>query len=361
LAVQSETPLLIGVDGGATEVKAHAIVVAADGLVPGAEQATFRYESVEGFAPLPMNDQLVERESGRVAPSALEHEQGERWIDGVARAIESVAASARRADVLVGMCMPGLKTRDGRGIDAMRNGPRMLEMLGRLEARLMHAGVVLSAPIARIASDGHACGHGEEASSAGAFRDVRNAYYVGGGTGLAECFKLDGRVIGLDELGGKIEKGWALKSSIRRSYEDHISVRGINARWVELGGDPSTKPESAWPRNLAAIQALSEAVVYLDEILRARIDALRRVGLPALERFVVGQRLGALLASPELASLRASAEGACPIEFCISTLRAAPAIGAARLALADADIAGYSGSVACASAANSSGETAHAD
>ncbi len=357
MAVPRETPLLIGVDGGATEVKAHAIVVAADGLVPGAEQAAFRYEQVAGFAPIPMSDQLVEREGGRVAISALERDQGERWIDALAHAIESVAASAKRADVLVGVCMPGLKSRDGRGIDAMRNGPRVLDLLDRLEARLAHAGLVLAAPITRIASDGDACGHGEEASATGGFRRVRNAYYVGGGTGLAECFKLDGRVTGLDELAGKIEKGWALKSSIRRSYEDHISVRGINARWVELGGDPNSKPESAWPRQIAAIQALSEAVVYLDEILRARIDALRKAGLPSVERFVVGQRLGAILASPELASLRASAEGACPIEFRISTLRAAPAIGAVRLALADAGIAGF----ARTSKANSSGEIPHAD
>jgi hypothetical protein len=215
-------------------------------------------------------------------------------------------------------------------------------MLDRLEARLAHAGLVLAAPIARILGDGDACGHGEDASPTGGFRGVTDAYYIGGGTGLAECFKIDGRVTSLDDLTDKLDKGWAMKSSIRRSYEDHLSARGINARWVELGGDAQVKPESAWPRNLAAIQALSEAVVMIDELLRARIDALQRASLPAPKRLVVGQRLGHLLALPELATLRAAAERACPIDFRISTLRTAPAIGAMHMALTQAGTSPHS-------------------
>jgi hypothetical protein len=192
---------------------------------------------------------------------------------------------------------------------------------------------VLVVPIAPLASDGTACGHGEEGSVGGAFRDVANAYYVGGGTGLAECFKIDGRVTAIDDLAGRVEKAWAIKSMMQRTYEDHICVRGINARWVELGGDAKTRPETAWPREIAAFQAFSECVTMLDELLRLRMKSLANAGLPALERIVVGQRLGLLLSSPQLESLRTSAVGACPIEMRISTLRAAPAIGAAALAI----------------------------
>jgi hypothetical protein len=336
LAVSSETPLLIGVDGGATEVKAHAIVAVADGLDTGAERAASPHARVDAFTPLSIDAQLAERESGRVVLGELERAHADRWIDTCALAIESIAAKARRTDILVGICMPGLKTRDGRGIDAMRNGPRIPDMLDRLEARLAHDGLVLAAPIARILGDGEACGHGENACPTGGLRGVDDAYYVGGGTGLAECFKIEGRVTSLDDLADQIPKAWSMKSSIRRSYEDHVSARGINARWVELGGDPQSKPESAWPRNLAAIQALSEAVVMLDELLRARIGALQRLGRPPPKRLVVGQRLGALLALPELATLRASATSACPIELHLSSLRAAPAIGAVHTALREA-------------------------
>lgn len=334
LAVQSETPLLIGVDGGATQVRAHAIEAVGGDLTTAFQRAAFTYEVLPGFEPAPLDQQIAECEGDRVRVGDLEREQGERWIDACAHAIESVAAGAGRARVVVGMCMPGLKTRAGRGIDAMRNGPRVPDFLDRLEGRIARAGIVLATPIARLESDGDACGHGEEASPDGSFRGVANAYYVGGGTGLAECFKLEGRVTSLDELDGAVTKAWAMKSSIRRSYEDHISVRGIDARWTELGGAGGVRPEEALPRgDLAAIQAFSECVVMLDELLRARIASLERLGSSPLERFVVGQRLGVLLASPGLSMLRASAERACPIDLCFSTLQAAPAIGAARLAL----------------------------
>jgi hypothetical protein len=244
-----------------------------------------------------------------------------------------VAAGERRSRLLVGLCMPGLKTRDGRGIDVLRNGPRMPDFLDRLEPRMARAGFVLAAPIARIASDGDACGHGEEVGPTGGFRGVANAWYVGGGTGLAECFKIEGRITGLDELQGKVEKGWAMTSSMGRSYEEHISVRGINARYVELGGAAGEKPEMLWvQRDPAAVQAYSECVVMLDELLAKRLEELERAGLKAPERLVVGQRLGALLASPELGTLRAFAERSCPIAMHVSTLRAAPAIGVAWLA-----------------------------
>jgi hypothetical protein len=333
LALETETPLLIGVDGGATEVKAHAIEEVPGGLVEAPERATFRYVSVAGFEPAPIAEQIAEREAGRVRIGALEREQGDLWIEACAEAVASVGAGARRSRVLVGVCMPGLKTRDGRGIDAMRNGPRMIDFADRLEARLTRAGFVLDAPIARIASDGDACGHGEEASPTGGFRGVANAWYVGGGTGLAECFKLDGRVTGLDELSGRIEKGWAMTSSLGRSYEDHLSMRGINARFVELGGRADAKPEQAWvAREPEAVQAFSECVVMLDELLGNRLEALKSAGLPAPTRLVVGQRLGTMLASEELGSLRAFAERSCRIEMHVSTLRAAPAIGAAWIA-----------------------------
>jgi hypothetical protein len=333
LALVTETPLLIGVDGGATEVKAHAIEEVPDGLAEGLHRAAFRYEKSAGFVPVPVADQLAEREAGNVRVGALEKEQADRWIGACAEAVASVAAGARRSLVLAGVCMPGLKTRDRRGIEVVRNGPRAIDFLDALETRMARAGFVLAAPIPGLASDGDACGLGEEVGPAGGFRGVANAWYVGGGTGLAECFKIDGRVTGLDELQGRIEKGWAMTSSLGRSYEDHISARGINARYVELGGEAGAKPEAVWiQRDPAAVQALSECIVMLDELLLRRLDALKSAGLPAPTRLVVGQRLGAMLASQELFTLRAFAERACRIELWVSTLRAAPALGVAWLA-----------------------------
>lgn len=335
VVVFSETPLLVGVDGGATEVKAHAIVEVAAGLELGDARAAFRYETVAGFTPLPLALQLAARDAGDIRIGALEHEQGERWIEAFTHAVTSIAACTQRAHVVVGVCAPGLKTRDGRGIAVSKNGPRIPDFNDRLEARLAREGLVLARGLPRLASDGDACGHGENACASGGLRDVVNAYYLGGGTGLAECFKLGGRIVGLDELDGRVVKAWALASSRGRSYEEHLSMRGINARFVELGGRAGTTPESAASRGeKAAIETFGECAKMLGELVGLRSAAMRELRDVALERVVVGQRLGNLFVDPALrAHLRAPADRACSIPIHPSTLREAPAIGAARCAL----------------------------
>ena len=58
------------------------------------------------------------------------------------------------------MCMPGLKTADGRGIAVLRHGPRMPYFLDRLEERLVRDGLVLrvvgkrKSPLVRTLSHG---------------------------------------------------------------------------------------------------------------------------------------------------------------------------------------------------------------
>ena len=111
-------------------------------------------------------------------------------------------------------------------------------------------------------------------------------------------------------------------------------MRGINARYAALGGDEKMNPEEAWlRRDPAAVQAFTECVAMTAELLERRLEATDRAGLAAPARLVMGQRLGHVLADPRLQALRASAEAACRVPLFISTLRAAPAIGAAHLAL----------------------------
>jgi hypothetical protein len=327
--------LLVGVDGGATEVKAHAITALGDRLEAGEARAGFRYERVSGFEPLALADQLIESGRDSVRCSALEERQGELWIEAFAQAIESVAARACRARVRVGVCAPGIKSRDGRGIVAARNGPRIAGFADRLEARIVRAGLVLAGPLPPLVGDGFACGLGEKASLLGGLHDVTSAYYVGGGTGVAECFLLEGRVVSMDDVADISRKAWEMPSSLGRDFEAHLSARGLNARCVELGGSAGVLPEDgAVSGDRAALQALAECASMLAELVEKRVGEIRRARGVALERVVVGQRLGALLADPRLrASLREPAERASVLPIRASTLRAAPAIGAARWAL----------------------------
>ncbi len=253
MADASAQTLLVGVDGGATEVRAFQVVRSGGRLALGPARAAFRHERIAEFTPCPLAIQLAQRERGLLEIDALEAGQGERWIESYASAIESVVARAHTGrpeardmaglGVRIGACAPGVKDAHGRSLEVVKNGPRIPAFVDRLEARLARAGLVPEAPVPPLLSDGVAAGLGEQAAAEGGFAHVRSAYYLGGGTGLAECCLLDGRVVSLDELGDACDKAWALASSSGADYEAHLSARGLLARYVELGGRAGTFPE----------------------------------------------------------------------------------------------------------------------
>jgi hypothetical protein len=367
----TEELLLIGVDGGASEVKAHEVLVLGAGsdlvLGLGAASASCCYDLAPGFAPVAIEEQLDAFERDEIQLTAIEREQGRLWIDAAARSITAITGETSRP-VLVGMCMPGLKTRDKRGIAVARNGPRIPDFLDRLEERLVRDGLALAAPIADLLGDGEASGLGENVEMHGALRDVADAYYIGGGTGVAEVLKLGGRIVAFDELRESLPKAWQLESAIGRNFESLISMRGINATYAERTGRPAPVDRSEFPEeralagDSAAVEVLAEAAEALAELVHLRLCALQGGAAGRghlLERVVLGQQLARLFSTPELASVfRAHVEialarrvfesddpalsarvldgaGLAHGFLRASGLRAAPAIGAAATALRD--------------------------
>ncbi len=353
--------LLVGLDGGASEVKAHEVRPAeqAEGirLELGLANASLIYERVRGFRPIQMKTQLAEREQPRLTPT--ESRQAAAWIEACLRAIQLVAEDAGKRRLRVGICMPGIKSADGRGIVVMRNGPRIPDFLDAIERGLTERGLELVAPIPALISDGEACGRGELLAVDGQLADTANAYYIGGGTGIAECFQLDGRIVSIDALG--LPKAWQLEFVPGISCEDQLSARGINASYAQRTNRALPLEEGAYPEQRVlegdpdAEHVLATAAVALAQLCWLRIAALapRRV----LERIVIGQRLGLLMSHPDLAPfLKTPVErtlarlveeqadpswaghyvsGASlrPDLLVASTLRVAPALGAAAHAL----------------------------
>lgn len=373
-----ENVLLIGVDGGASEVRAHQILVLGDDRPPriafGPASASSCYELLSGFEPVPVAQQLLALERRRVEPSEKEELQGELLIEATARAILDVSAQAGERRVVIGMCMPGLKTADKRGIAVLKNGPRMPRFAEQLERELVTEGLELERPIVELHSDGEACAMGEECDTQGLLRDVENAYYLGAGTGLAEAFKLRGEIVGMDALKGTLPKAWQMESSLGAGFEELLSMRGINARYAKLAGRDEPQHEDEYPEHLApegdvhAQRALGDAAHALAELVFARLSAIHAGKKPGaqgphpvagtlLERVVVGQHLGRLFANHELATFladraedhlarRIEQHGAPALRaryveggvlhrdvLVPSRLRSAPAIGAAALTL----------------------------
>ena len=338
--------LLIGVDGGATEVKAHA--VACDDLARASafalrpESAARVYSQLPEFAPLPVGEQLAQRDSGRTQLSAPEIEQGRLWVAAAAEAIIETAHACAAQRVLVGIGMPGLKTPDSRGICVINNGPRMPEYLTLLERNLAQAGVALASPIAALGSDADYCGLGEEYAAEGLFRDVQNAYYVGGGTGLADALKLRGKLVPFDAAKSWLLKSWQIPSALGPTFEQLVSASALNrvwANWTDVASAPRGRrsaPEtlhtadtalqlaSIYPERAAlagdprAAAWLDTAALVLAELISERLRTIKlgRACVPhrgdaygklnpnhdyrgtLLDRVIIGQRIGLIYADP---------------------------------------------------------------
>jgi predicted NBD/HSP70 family sugar kinase len=384
--VSSET-ILIGVDGGATEVRAHEILalprralLEAPSYGLGAASASRLYDRARGFRPLPLSTQLLASERGKIEPSGIERAQARLWIEAAAEVVSAVAAQAGFERARIGVCMPGLKTANRRGIAVMKHGPRIPDYLDRLEEKLAAAGLRLAQPSGRLSSDGEACAHGEEAGAQGNLRGVGCAYYVGGGTGIAEGIKVDGRIHGLDAFRGRIRKAWQIETGGGRTIEDLLSPKGMNAAYAQairrkLPLDAQDHPERrAAEGDERAKHVLRRAAEALADLVVDRMLALRR-GLDAsrepsagvrvapntiLDRVVVGQRLGQILADPAHAEvfrvpseaalakkILGTGDGALRKHYLEGTtlkdgflvpslLRAAPAIGAAAIEILEA-------------------------
>jgi predicted NBD/HSP70 family sugar kinase len=368
---------VIGVDGGATEAKAHHVLcdrpVSPRSFALGKAHGAQIYPQPADFVPVAVTEQLSERDAPH--PTDAEQALGAAWVESAAHAIAETAVGAGQHRLLVGIGMPGLKTGDGRGIAVINNGPRIPDYLDRLTELLTARGLELVAPIDRLGSDADYCGIGEQWAADGAFRDVQNAYYVGCGTGEADALKLGGALVTFDAARDWIQKAWQMTCGLDTTFEQVVSAKGMNAgyRARVSGVNEDQFPETdALAGKPEAVEWLRAVAHTLAELIAERVDTVkngRRAERPlsatyltlsethphrgtVLQRVVVGQRLGLMLGDA-----RYRAVFAAPLEThlanCIaaledaelsgqildgdalksgwlhaSTLRAAPALGA---------------------------------
>ncbi|MCA9257105.1 MAG: ROK family protein [Phycisphaerales bacterium] len=374
--------MLLGVDGGATGIRCHEVRRTREGgpgsYRLGAASAELAYPRLPGFAPVSPKQQREDLDRASLTLSAIESEQARVWIDTAADVISRVVSATRASSVIIGIGMPGIKSDNERGIVMMNNGPRMPEFLDQLTDRLTTLGVTLERSIRRIGDDGAYAGLGEECAEGGLFRDVRNAYYIGGGTGIAECLKVDGIVVPMSGRSCAVPRAWELASPMGPTYESLISAAAMNAIYAKLSRSDDN-PRHAYPEVAAAagdpiaLCWLQCVAMLLAHLVHERLVNLRKAPASAtpdgLDRVIIGQRVGRIFADSHLRPLFADhvesalthlilhrgsetsqddltayldGDGLRSGFLVASNLRAAPAIGAA----VDADC-GYSGSDNC--------------
>lgn len=242
-----------------------------------------------------------------------EAEPGPARCERLAAAIRARIESGGGRPALVAIAAPGEKTEDGRGIGFAWNFPAITDLLGGLARALAGCGVEFACP---LFGDGVAAARGEQVEPGGALRDVRRGYYLGGGTGVSEALVVDGEVLVCPlrayELPAANPPGETL--------EERLSARRLHALLERVRDE-----EHAGER-------LGRFVTSLKELVEERSAWMRRYpapGSPGLERVVLGQGY----ANFRERGLEAALLDGFGCQAHLSSLRAAPAIGAVAFAL----------------------------
>ncbi|RMH65723.1 MAG: ROK family protein [Calditrichaeota bacterium] len=323
---------IVGVDGGATKVSAWQVIFDREKKMfcLGTAHAEGVYADIPGyvkdFKPVDVAIQFKELADAAIRPTRDEQQQETVYVEACARAIMRIARETQAASVIVGIGMPGLKTADMRGIHVVANGPRMLHYSDLLEERLQQEGMRLETPIARLGSDADYCGIGENYAEEGAFRTVDNAYYLGGGTGVADAMKLHGALLPFDQMKPWMAKTWEMQYEDGRSMERFCSASGIQSIYADITGKEVSQlnADKIFPPQIAlraadgdpaARETYDLVTSALSAIIYERIETLyagwqngfkfmnpNRPALQSeheylktlLDRVIIGQRLGQL-------------------------------------------------------------------
>lgn len=233
--------------------------------------------------------------------------EGRDWVEVCGSLLAELSEGE---PVRVGFAMPGVKTPDRRGILRLNHAPPVPDYLDRLAALLAVPSV-----LGPLGSDGEMAVLGETVAP-GQLVGIRNAYYLGGGSGLAEGLLVDGRSVPVESV---LKRAWEL------GLEPQLSPAGWNALFEGKAGRPPAPSleEEALAGGLAAV-VLRTGARNLTEFIARRLGELETLGI-RLDRIVLGQRFGRLPEPPfdRLFSVTA------PVDVRGSTFRAAPAVGAA--------------------------------
>lgn len=309
-------PRRIGVDLGASGVRVWC--VGGDfGIVDGPFERSF---DGSAFTAVAMREQLV-----GAALAVVERVEAARRIGLVA---DAVAEAACGACVEVAVAAPGLRSEDGRGLVVARNGPRMPEFCPDLERELAERGVELARALPALVGDGEAAGWGELAARDGAVRGARSALVLVGGSGVAEVFVHAGKVMPLERLDPPLLRAWEIDTAGGLRAEDCIAPGRLNARWQRTG--------ALLPFEVAAARGDADARQFVDGTTAALAAHLtrrtRELAKYEIERVVLAGALARMLERD--AQWFAALQHEMPAtNLVLSTLRAAPAIGAVAMQL----------------------------
>ena len=275
---------VIGIDGGASKV-AGAVVTKIDSKTfkINGEIIEERYNNQKGYN-YNFQPTDIQMQKNKSPLSAEEIQQGKVYVNTIISIIEKLMT---KDSTLISIGMPGLKTKNNRGIDIMANGPRIPKLRQTISD---HFGK--SIKIMNLQSDAEMCVWGEEFALNGSFRKINNAYYIGGGTGIADGLKLKNQICSFEKVASWIARCWELKLKNGTSLESIISMSGINE-------EKNSRDEIAENLGLLffeRVQTIYSGWANIFKIDRNLSSSHSYLGL-LIDKIVIGQRLAQYLGS----------------------------------------------------------------
>ena len=187
-----------------------------------------------------------------------------------------------------------MKEKDG--ISIMANGPRNPYMLKELNENIAK-NIGLNIKLKKIYDDSLSCVNGERFSPKGKLKEVSDAIYIGGGTGIADGILHNKKLIDLS-MYENLKKSWEIIMPNGDTIEECMSLAGLCKKWekrkpisIELLNDLFDKASEKHEMASDIIETAGQAFQLLIDERMNFFKAYNRFP----EKIVIGQRMGQIL------------------------------------------------------------------
>ena len=272
-----------GIDCGGTKVMAQSTTFNSEsGLVsPGEFQLEENYSDSPNWNPkfisVHLDLQRQEFAEGNICLTEPEMDQGDVIVETIQNVISKSGSDS------IGLCFPGIKNE--RGVVIMANGPRISDLLERIPE------------IDSLYNDSDCCVLGEWKSTIGKMQNCKNAFYIGGGTGIADGIILNGELIDFNER-DDVKRSWELKIPSGETVESCLSPKVMIDQWnLSQKEKVETLDQLSKKENSKSI--FNKAIEAFLCLVQDRVQFFRSNNSD-LEKIVIGQRLGMFMADSKL-------------------------------------------------------------
>ena len=289
---------ILGIDGGASKVFSQLYIFKDNNtVIDQSDKYECRYYEINGhnqsFSPVSLNVQKKEMKDNTYKIGSDEKMQAGIVVKAIMKSIEYFAKD--KIDHL-GFCFPGIKMKEKDGISIMANGPRNPYMLKELNENIAK-NIGLNIILKKIYDDSLSCVNGERFSPKGKLKEVSDAIYIGGGTGIADGILYNKKLIDLS-MHKNLKKSWEIIMPNGDTIEECMSLAGLCKKWekrkhisIELLNDLFDKASAKHEMATDIIETAGKAFqLLIDE----RINFFKAYNrFP--EKIIIGQRMGQIL------------------------------------------------------------------